>query len=76
LAKYDYAARDFSEVIRLQPRNAEAHVYRGIARIYQKKQQEADADFQKAFQLDPSLRKNVQPLIEEAKAQIKSEPEK
>jgi Flp pilus assembly protein TadD len=76
LAKYDYGARDFSEVIRLQPRNAEAHVYRGIARIYQKKAKEADADFQKAFQLDPSLKKKVQPLIEEAKAQVKGEPVK
>jgi hypothetical protein len=63
-------------VILLQPRNAEAHVYRGIARVYQRKEKEADADFQEAFQIDPSLKKNVQPLIEEAKAQINSEPAK
>ena len=56
--------------------NREARVYRGIARIYQRKEREADTDFDKAFQLDPSLKKNVQPLIEEAKAQIKGEAAK
>jgi lipoprotein NlpI len=76
LAKVDYAARDFSEVIRMQPRNAQAHVYRGIARIYQKREKDADADLSKGFQLDPSLKKNVQPLIEEAKAQLKADAAK
>ena len=58
-------------MIRIQPRNAEAHVYRGIARLYQGKEKEGDADFQKAFQLNPGLKKKIQPIIDEAKAKIK-----
>jgi hypothetical protein len=61
-------------VIRIQPRNAEAHVYRGLARLYQGKEKEGDADFQKAFQLSPGLKKKIQPVIDEAKAKIKGSP--
>jgi Flp pilus assembly protein TadD len=75
LGKFDYAARDFSEVIVTQPRNADAFIYRGIARIYQGKDKEADADFQKAFQLNPAIKKNVQPIIDEAKAKAKLKQE-
>jgi lipoprotein NlpI len=71
LGKYDYAARDFTEVIQTQPRNANAHVYRGIARIYQDREKDADGDFQKAFQLEPQLKQNLQPLINEAKENAK-----
>jgi len=69
--KYDYAARDFSAVVSLQPKNAEAYVYRGIIRIYQGNDKEADGDFQKAFQLNPGLKKNIQPIIDDAKAKMK-----
>ncbi len=70
--KYDYAARDFSEVISMQPKNADAYVYRGIIRVYQGKDKEADGDFQKAFQLNPGLKKKLQPIIDEAKAKAKA----
>jgi Tfp pilus assembly protein PilF len=53
-------------VIILQPKNADAYVYRGIIRVYQNKDKDADADFQKAFQLDPGLKKKLQPIIDDA----------
>ncbi|HXT53487.1 MAG TPA: hypothetical protein VN826_03215, partial [Candidatus Eisenbacteria bacterium] len=71
LDKYDYAARDFSAVISMQPKNADAYVYRGIIRVYQNQDKEADADFQKAFQINPALKKKLQPIIDEAKANAK-----
>jgi lipoprotein NlpI len=69
--KHDFAARDFTQVIILQPKNADAYVYRGIIRIYQNKDKDADADFQKAFQLDSGLKKKLQPIIDDAKAKAK-----
>jgi Flp pilus assembly protein TadD len=69
--KYDYAARDFGAVIILQPKNAEAYVYRGIIRVYQGNEKEADADFQRAFKLNPGLKKKIQPIIDEAKSKAK-----
>jgi len=72
--KYDYAARDFSDVISMQPKNADAYVYRGLIRIYQGKEKEAHADFQMAFKLDPGLKKKVQPIIDEARAKMKERP--
>ena len=71
MEKYDHAARDFSEVIRVQPRNGDVYIYRGIARVYQGREKEADLDFQKAFQLNPSLKKKLEPLIQEAKDKAK-----
>ena len=70
VAKYDYAARDFTAVILSQPRNAQAYVYRGIARTFQNRNNDADVDFHKAFQLDPSLTSKVQPLINEIKEHV------
>ena len=58
-------------MIAIQPKNADAHVYRGIIRIYQGKEKDADADFQRAFQLDPGLKKKIQPIIDDAKAKAK-----
>ena len=55
----------------LQPKNAEAHVYRGLVRIYQGKDKEADADFHRAFQLNPALKSKIQPIIEEARSKGK-----
>jgi len=60
-------------VISMQPKNADAYVYRGIIRTYQNKEKDADADFQKAFQLNPSLKKKLQPIIDEAKARAKAQ---
>jgi Flp pilus assembly protein TadD len=71
LDKYDYAARDFGEVISMQPKNADAYVYRGLIRVYQNRDKEADADFQKAFQLNPTLKNKLRPIIDEAKAKAK-----
>jgi hypothetical protein len=60
-------------VIGMQPKNADAYVYRGIIRVYQNKEKEADGDFQRAFQLNPALKKKLQPIIDEAKAKAKAQ---
>jgi Tfp pilus assembly protein PilF len=59
----------------LEPKFAEAYVYRGIIRVYQGKEKEADADFQKAFQLNPNLKKKIQPIINDAKTKAKDRPQ-
>jgi hypothetical protein len=59
----------------MQPRNADALIYRGVARIYQGKEKDADADFQRAFQLNPAIKKKLQPIIDEAKAKAKLKQE-
>jgi len=55
----------------LQPKHADAYVYRGLIRVYQEREKDADADFQKAFQLNPALKKKLEPVIAEAKAKAK-----
>jgi hypothetical protein len=42
--------------------------------LYQGKNAEAEADFKKAFQLDGSLKKRFQPLIDEAKSKSTTKP--
>ena len=70
--KHDFAARDFTEVIGLQPKHADAYVYRGLIRVYQGREKDADADFQKAYRLNPALKKKLEPVIAEAKAKAKN----
>jgi hypothetical protein len=55
----------------MQPKNADAYVYRGLIRVYQDQQKDADADFAKAFQLDPGLKRKIQPIIDEARMKVK-----
>ncbi len=57
----------------MRPRYADAYIYRGIIRVYQNKEKEADQDFHKAFQLNPGLKKKLQPVIDDAKAKAKAE---
>jgi Flp pilus assembly protein TadD len=49
------------------PKNAEAYGQRGLARLRQGRANDADADLKKAYQLDPNVRKKLQPLVDEAK---------
>ena len=74
LGKYDYAARDFTEVIVIMPRNAEAYGQRGLIRLRQGRDQEAEADFKTAYQLDAKLKQKLQPLIDEAKRKTTVKP--
>ena len=59
-------------MIRMQPSNADAHIYRGVLRLYQNKDKDAEADFKKAFQLNPGLKKKLQPFIDEARAKARA----
>ena len=51
--EFDKAIKDFSEAIRLDPKNAEAFVFRGIARGEKKDYPAAIEDFTEAINLDP-----------------------
>jgi hypothetical protein len=55
-------------VISLKPKHTDAYVYRGLIRVYQNREKDADGDFQKAYQLNPALKKKLEPVIAEAKA--------
>jgi tetratricopeptide (TPR) repeat protein len=52
-ARYDQAIADFSEAIRLDPKNGDAYRYRGAAYSSQMKYSQAIADFGEAIRLDP-----------------------
>jgi tetratricopeptide (TPR) repeat protein len=56
LRKYDEALDDYTALLRLDPRNTRA--LRERAAVYDKKGEtaKAQADREKAFQIDPSLR--------------------
>jgi tetratricopeptide (TPR) repeat protein len=50
----DRAIADYSEAIRLDPKNAKAYYYRGVARATKRSLQQALADFATYSQLVPS----------------------
>jgi tetratricopeptide (TPR) repeat protein len=54
LGKYQEAAENFSQVIRLDPKNAKAYNNRGIAYRKLDKYQEAIEDYSLAIRLDPN----------------------
>jgi tetratricopeptide (TPR) repeat protein len=52
---YDKAISDFNEVIRLNPKLAEAYYSRGVTYWYKGNHDRAVADFNEAIRLDPKL---------------------
>ena len=52
---YQLAIESFTKVIRLQPGNAEAHYYRGLARYQIGLHEEAIKDYSKAILIRPSF---------------------
>ena len=68
LGQHQRAIQDYNGALRINPQYARAYASRGIARLYLRRDAEAESDFKKAFDLDPSLKKSFEPLINEAKA--------
>lgn len=58
------AFNDVDTYISSYPKNARGYAVRGFINLLRKKKPEADKDFQKCFQLDPKLKKELQELID------------
>ena len=57
LGNYSVAIHDFSQIISLNPDQADAYYNRGLAYRLSGDERQADIDFKKAIALDPSYRK-------------------
>ena len=51
--QFDQAIADYSKIIELNPKIAQAYFYRGIVYALQAKQDQAIADFKKTIELNP-----------------------
>jgi tetratricopeptide (TPR) repeat protein len=71
--KYESAATYFEQGVQMYPKNAEVHFYLGQAYLKMKKTEQAKAAFQKAVDLDASLRKRVSEFIGTDDTEIKEE---
>src|SRR3972149_2065732 len=63
-----YTHRGITSARLRHPRRARTYGNRGLARLLQGKDAEAQKDFAKCFELHPGMRKVFAPLIEKAKA--------
>lgn len=59
LGQYEQALSDFSNTIRIRPEHAQAFHYRGCCYFALLKLDAADADFEQAVNLDPTLRETL-----------------
>jgi len=66
----------YREAIRIDPRFAWAYAGRGVSLLYLRRDAKAETAFKKAFDLDPTLRKGFESLINKAKAKRSPRPEK
>jgi tetratricopeptide (TPR) repeat protein len=63
------AEGDYDKVIELNPQSAGAYAGRGILRLSQKKDAEAQADFDQCLKLNPAMKDSLNRRIEYAKYQ-------
>jgi tetratricopeptide (TPR) repeat protein len=63
----DRAIADCDKAITLRPNHAEAHINRGLTRILQGKEQEANQDFKKSLELKPDLKPSLVQMFEKIK---------
>ncbi|MSP41241.1 MAG: tetratricopeptide repeat protein [Deltaproteobacteria bacterium] len=59
--------KDYDEALKLDGKNARIYANRGVIRVRQEKSDDAQKDFQKAVELDPSLKDKVDALMAPAK---------
>jgi tetratricopeptide (TPR) repeat protein len=62
------ALADVNQVIALNPKHARAYANRGLVRLLQWRDVEAEQDFATCYGLEPRCRETLAPLIREAKA--------
>ena len=53
--------------MKLDPKNARIYANRGVAKLRQGKNEEAQQDFKKAIELEPSLKGKLEPLMNDPK---------
>ena len=68
------AIADFDKAIKLNPKYAQTYGVRGITRLVQGKDAEAQQDFARCFHLDPGMRTVFESLIEKARAKHAGKP--
>jgi Tfp pilus assembly protein PilF len=54
--------------VKLDPKNARIYGNRGMVKLRQGKNEDAQSDFKKAIELEPKLKEKLDPLINEQKA--------
>lgn len=67
------AFEDIDNYVAAYPRNARAHAVRGFINLLRKRMSEGDRDFQRSFQIDPKLKKDLQELIDSVKGRMEAE---
>jgi Tfp pilus assembly protein PilF len=60
--------KDYDEAVKLDPKNARIYGNRGMVKLRQGKNEEAQKDFKKAVDLEPSLKEKLDPLMNDQKA--------
>jgi tetratricopeptide (TPR) repeat protein len=66
------ALADVDKYVAAYPKNARAYAARGFINLLRKRKPEADKDFQKSFQLDPKLKKDLTELIDSVKGRMEA----
>jgi Flp pilus assembly protein TadD len=66
-------ASDYDQAVRLEPNNAKIRLRRGIARLWLFRDNEAEEDFAKYLQLDPSFKSEIDQFVERIKRLRKTE---
>jgi Tfp pilus assembly protein PilF len=61
----DGALKDFANAIQLDPRHARAHANRGIVLLLRKQDVEAQKEFDKALELDSSLKSVLEKSVDQ-----------
>ena len=64
------ANEDFSQAIKLNPSDPQAYLNRGLTRILQMQDIEAQQDFDTCLKLQPGLKKDLDKRIAAARAQV------
>lgn len=68
--QYSWASTFFNRAIKLDPQHYNAHANRGLVRLQQRQEAEAQRDFNQCRRLNPNLRDLLEPRIQEVKAHL------
>ena len=66
--QFNHALRDYDQAIKLDPKNARIYANRGMVKLRQGKGEDAQTDFNKAMELEPSLKEQIQSITSDQKA--------